>query len=110
MCIKTFTLISINKCYGENFSKETEYGGREIFKQMVRKVLSEKATSEQWLKRYEGVRHMDIWDKNISGRGTNKCKGPELQLRLVCSRKLNSQCERVSLLCGEKIIEEQVEK
>lgn len=39
---------------------------------------------------------MDIWDKSVSERGTNQYKGPDLQLWLVCSRKLNSQCESIT--------------
>ena len=63
---------------------------------MVKKGLPEEAAFEHRLKRgAEGI-CMALWGKSFSDKGTSKCKGPELELHVVCSRKLNSHCERTA--------------
>jgi hypothetical protein len=35
----------------------------------------------------EGGSHVDLWGRNIPGRGQSRCKGPEASLYLACCRK-----------------------
>lgn len=51
--------------------------------------LFEKGAFEQRPEEAEGVSHVDTWGKNIPGRGSSQCKGPEAGTRLICWR--NSQ-------------------
>lgn len=30
---------------------------------------------------------MDLWGRNITGRGQSRCKGPEVSMYLACCRK-----------------------
>lgn len=52
----------------------------------IRLDLNEEVTFAQRLEGGEGVSHVEIWRKNISGRKKNNDKGPEVGICLVSSR------------------------